>query len=122
MQSKWKVYNSRNIFFCNFVIIKSLGMNIYGQGKEKIQEDFDVDVLELASATSRLVVWNDDVNTFDWVIDSLVDICDHTVEQATQCAYIVHYNGKSEAKKGDYDTLEPMCTALLDRGISATID
>lgn len=97
-------------------------MNIYAQGKEKLQEDYDVEVLESVGGSSKLVVWNDDVNTFDWVIDALMDICDHTEEQATQCAYIVHFNGKSEAKKGSYDVLEPMCTALLDRGISVTID
>lgn len=69
----------------------------------------------------EIVVHNDDVNTFDHVITSLVEICDHDPIQATQCAYIVHYKGKCSVKRGTYDQLEPQCTALLDRGISADI-
>lgn len=68
-----------------------------------------------------LVVYNDDVNTFDHVIDSLIKVCKHKPIQAEQCTWIVHYKGKCQVKRGDYDTLEPMCTALLDRGITAEI-
>ncbi|WP_343701586.1 ATP-dependent Clp protease adaptor ClpS [Chitinophaga sp.] len=68
-----------------------------------------------------LVVWNDDVNTFEWVITSLMEVCGHTEEQAEQCALIIHYNGKYAVKEGEYRELKPMCEALLDRGISATI-
>lgn len=69
-----------------------------------------------------LVVWNDEVNTFDWVIQSLVEVCDHTQEQAEQCALIIHHNGKYAVKKGEYTDLKPMLEALLDRGISATLE
>ena len=69
-----------------------------------------------------LIVYNDDVNSFEHVIDSLIKVCKHEVEQATQCTYIIHYKGKSQVKRGTYETLEPMCTALLDRGISAEIE
>lgn len=69
----------------------------------------------------EIIVHNDDVNTFDHVISSLVEICDHDPLQAEQCAWIVHYNGKCSVKRGTFDQLEPRCTALLDRGISATI-
>jgi ATP-dependent Clp protease adaptor protein ClpS len=69
----------------------------------------------------HIVLFNDDVNTFDWVIHSLVEICDHSPDQAEQCAYIVHYRGKCDVKNGSYEELEPMCTALLDRGLSAEI-
>jgi len=69
-----------------------------------------------------LIVWNDDVNTFDWVIQSLIEVCDHSPEQAEQCALFIHYNGKYAVKHGEYTKLRPMCEALLDGGISATIE
>jgi ATP-dependent Clp protease adaptor protein ClpS len=68
-----------------------------------------------------LIVFNDDVNTFDHVIESLIKVCKHKPVQAEQCTWIIHYKGKCQVKRGDFDTLEPMCTALLDRGISAEI-
>ena len=68
-----------------------------------------------------IIVFNDDVNTFDHVIDSFVDILKHTAEQAEQCAWIIHTKGKCKVKNGDYDILEPLCTAILNRGISAEI-
>lgn len=69
-----------------------------------------------------LIVYNDDVNTFDHVIESLVKVCRHDTVQAEQCTYIIHFNGKCQVKRGSYEKLEPMCTALLDRGISAVIE
>jgi ATP-dependent Clp protease adaptor protein ClpS len=69
----------------------------------------------------EIILHNDDVNTFDHVIESLVDICDHDPIQAEQCAWIVHYNGKCSVKRGTFDQLEPRCTALQDRGLSADI-
>jgi ATP-dependent Clp protease adaptor protein ClpS len=84
------------------------------------QEIHEADVL--MTKHHNLIVWNDDVNTFDWVIDSLVNICDHTPEQAEQCALLVHYKGKCGVKKGSFDDLRPKAEALIDRGIQATID
>lgn len=78
-------------------------------------------LLEEAVENKDLIVYNDDVNTFDHVIDSLIKVCDHNPVQAEQCTWIIHYKGKCQVKQGDFDTLEPMCTALLDRGISAQI-
>lgn len=69
----------------------------------------------------EIVVHNDDVNTFDHVILSLVEICDHEPIQAEQCAWIVHNNGKCSVKRGTYDQLEARCHALQERGISAVI-
>lgn len=69
-----------------------------------------------------LVVYNDDVNTFDHVIESLIKVCKHQVVQAEQCTWIIHNNGKCQVKHGSFEKLEPMCTALLDRGISAEIE
>jgi ATP-dependent Clp protease adaptor protein ClpS len=70
----------------------------------------------------QLIVWNDEVNTFEWVIETLVSICKHTHEQAEQCAYIIHFRGKYAVKQGDYDDLKPMCDAITDRGIGATVE
>jgi len=69
----------------------------------------------------ELILYNDDVNTFDHVIETLVKVCDHTYEQAEQCAYIVHFSGQCSVKSGTYEDLEPRCTALLDAGLSAEI-
>lgn len=91
------------------------------QSKPFQEEDTDVLVEEDELFNNSIVVWNDDVNTFDWVIESLVEVCDHTLESAEQCALIIHFSGKYAVKKGSFDDLRPKCEALLDRGISATI-
>lgn len=87
--------------------------------KRKIQDD--VDVLEKEVNLHEIILFNDDVNTFDFVIDSLIEICDHTAEQAEQCALLVHYKGKCAVKTGEYNELKPRCTQLLTRGLSAEI-
>jgi ATP-dependent Clp protease adaptor protein ClpS len=79
------------------------------------------EVLTETAPVREIIVHNDDVNTFDHVIDCLVEICGHDPIQAEQCASIVHYNGKCAVKRGTFDQLEPRCTALLDRGLSAHI-
>jgi ATP-dependent Clp protease adaptor protein ClpS len=89
---------------------------------EKAVEEFETDVLETVIASFNLIVWNDEVNTFDWVIETLIEICGHSEEQAEQCAYIIHFHGKYAVKQGDYDTLKPMREAIIDRGINATIE
>ncbi len=87
--------------------------------KEKIQEE--VDVLEKETNKHEIVLHNDDVNTFDFVIDALIDVCKHTLIQAEQCTILVHYKGKASVKRGEYKKLEPVCTKLLDMGLSAEI-
>jgi len=69
----------------------------------------------------EIVLFNDDVNTFEHVIDSLIDVCNHTSEQAEQCAYLAHFKGKCAVKTGEYDELKPRCTRLLNLGLSAEI-
>lgn len=69
----------------------------------------------------EIILHNDDVNTFEHVIDCLQEFCGHDPIQAEQCAWIVHYNGKCSVKRGTFDQLEPRCTALQDRGLSADI-
>lgn len=87
--------------------------------KEKIREK--VILKEATSLDSEIVVFNDDVNTFDHVIDTLIRVCSHTPEQAEQCSLIVHYNGKCTVKTGSFDKLKPQCTQLLEAGLSAEI-
>ena len=85
-----------------------------------IEELEEIDILE--GEFHNLIIWNDDVNTFDWVIAALIEICNHSQEQAEQCAMFIHFKGKYGVKKGDFNTLKPMCESLLERSINATID
>lgn len=87
-----------------------------------IQKQNEVANLEALIDENGLVLYNDDINTFDHVINSLVKICKHEPLQAEQCAWVVHLNGKCKVKNGNYEELEPLCVALLDRGISASIE
>lgn len=82
----------------------------------------DSDVLTSLDEPYSLIVWNDEVNTFEWVIETLVEVCGHTAEQAEQCAYIIHFQGKYAVKQGSYDDLKPQCDAITDRGIGATLE
>ncbi|MFD0862269.1 ATP-dependent Clp protease adaptor ClpS [Sungkyunkwania multivorans] len=87
--------------------------------KEKVLED--VLLKEETLKENEIVLYNDDVNTFDHVIETLIYACDHTAEQAEQCSIIVHYKGKCTVKTGSYDDLEPRCSMLLEAGLSAEI-
>ncbi len=68
-----------------------------------------------------LVVFNDDVNTFDHVINTLMKVCRHSPEQAEQCTWIIHYKGKCSVKKGSFIELKPMKEAIVDAGINAAV-
>lgn len=87
--------------------------------KEKILEEVLVE--ELTSLNNEIILYNDDVNTFDHVIDTLIRVCNHTSEQAEQCSIIVHYKGKCTVKTGSLDELKPQCTQLLEAGLNAEI-
>ncbi|WP_163444574.1 ATP-dependent Clp protease adaptor ClpS [Flavobacterium columnare] len=86
---------------------------------EKTQED--VAILEKVSINHEIILYNDDVNTFDHVIETLIRVCNHEELQAEQCAILVHYTGKCAVKTGSFDKLQPLCLALLDAGLSAEI-
>ncbi len=88
----------------------------------KVWEDDDTNVMVDATSSYQLIVWNDEVNSFDWVIETLVDICGHTQVQAEQCAMLIHFKGKYAVKDGDYDSLKPLREAITERGINATIE
>ena len=86
------------------------------------EKTFEELLLEEAVETqNEIVLFNDDVNTFDHVINTLIYACEHTAEQAEQCALLVHYKGKCTVKTGLYDDLKPRCSMLLDAGLSAEI-
>lgn len=87
--------------------------------KEKKKEE--VDILEQEVNQHEIVLFNDDVHTFEYVINSLIDVCDHTLEQAEQCTYLVHFKGKCAVKTGEFDELKARCSKLLDLGLSAEI-
>ncbi|HRP54464.1 ATP-dependent Clp protease adaptor ClpS [Agriterribacter sp.] len=82
----------------------------------------DKETLVLTEKPYQLIVWNDEVNTFEWVIETLQEVCGHSHEQAEQCAYIIHFKGKYGVKQGEYDELKPQCDAITERGIGATIE
>ena len=70
----------------------------------------------------HLIVWNDEVNTFEWVIETLMEVCGHSYEQAEQCSYFIHFKGKYAVKQGSYEELKPLCDAITERGIGATVE
>ncbi|MEO7768726.1 MAG: ATP-dependent Clp protease adaptor ClpS [Ferruginibacter sp.] len=82
----------------------------------------ETDTITATEETCTLIVWNDEVNTFEWVIETLIEVCGHTQEQAEQCAIIIDSRGKYAVKEGSYEILKPMCDAITDRGIGATIE
>jgi ATP-dependent Clp protease adaptor protein ClpS len=82
----------------------------------------DTDTITLHDDPYSLVVWNDEVNTFEWVIETLMTVCGHSADQAEQCAMLIHTQGKYAVKNGSYDELKPMCDAITDRKIGCTVE
>jgi ATP-dependent Clp protease adaptor protein ClpS len=103
--------------FSIFEVVLKLGMNT------SVQEQELIDVLEVIETIELkdLVVFNDDVNTFEHVINTLIRVCKHTPEQAEQCTWIIHYKGKCKVKTGTYEELRPMKDAICEAGIDAKI-
>jgi ATP-dependent Clp protease adaptor protein ClpS len=99
-------------------------MKIENFDKKQHELDVDSDILISLKEVEgkQLVIYNDDFNTFDHVIESIIKVCKHDPIQAEQCTFLIHYKGKCSVKKGTYETLEPMCTALLERGLTAEIE
>ncbi len=86
----------------------------------KFEEAYDTSTM--VEDNCALIVWNDEINTFEWVIETLIEVCGHTEPQAEQCAMLIHCKGKYAVKNGSFDDLKPMCEAITDRGINATIE
>ncbi len=95
---------------------------LFNNGLPQWETNEDVAVDEITEQIHNLIVWNDEVNTFDWVIASLIEVCGHNEHQAEQCAMIIHNAGKYAVKRGTFDTLRPLAEALIGREIQATID
>ena len=89
---------------------------------EEISPEVAIEEQETLVGSHNVVLYNDDVNTFDYVTDSLVEVCGHDLIQAEQCTYLVHYRGKCSVKNGHYEGLEPVCSELLRRGLTARIE
>lgn len=85
-------------------------------------ESEETDLLVSDGNNYQLVVWNDEVNTFQWVIDTLIEVCGHTPEQAEQSAMIIHTKGKYAVKEGAYTVLKMMRDTIVERGINATVE
>ncbi|MFZ4928773.1 MULTISPECIES: ATP-dependent Clp protease adaptor ClpS [unclassified Chryseobacterium] len=100
-------------------------MNFYNTIKDyenpKRQYEEEVLVLDDTDDVYKLVLHNDDIHTFDYVIDSLIEICKHTLEQAEQCTILVHYKGKCTVKTGSMDVLKPMHEKLISRELTSEI-
>lgn len=89
--------------------------------KRHSEEPISNEVIDQAS-DRFLILHNDDINTFDYVIDTLIDVCEHEPNQAEQCTYIVHYKGKCDVKKGNFEYLHPIKNQLINKGLTVTID
>lgn len=94
---------------------------LYSATNPAIWEEQEVALLEEAIDERDLMVFNDEVNTFDFVIETLMDVCGHTSEQAEQCTVLIHYKGKCSVKKGSFEELAPMRNDICRRGISAEV-
>ena len=81
-----------------------------------------VEVKEKTQKELNVVLYNDDVNSFDFVINSLIEVCNHDPIQAEQCTFLVHFKGKCEVKRGSFADLRPIRNELTNRGLSATIE
>jgi ATP-dependent Clp protease adaptor protein ClpS len=94
----------------------------FSHWQTEIDVEEDIDLLLKEDEQKKLILHNDDYNTFDWVIETLMQVCRHSTEQAEQCAYIVHYKGKCQVKHGSRDAMEGMHLALVQRGLTATVE
>ena len=90
--------------------------------KEVVKEEKELELLDAVDDGLKVVLYNDDVNTFDWVIEFLCELCQHDEIQAEQCAVLVHYKGKAVVKTGEEDKMRSICQALCDRGLSAMVE
>lgn len=94
----------------------------FANTSHEVEEVLLEEVLEDTSNLSELIVYNDDHNTFDWVIQCFMEICNHGFEQSEQLSLLVHFKGKAVVKTGVFEVLKPMKDALIDRGLSAVVE
>ncbi len=87
-----------------------------------LEVDFQQELDQLVQAPKALVIHNDEYNTFDFVIETLIDVCGHEPLQAEQCTFIIHYNGKCAVKTDMFSRLQPVWATIINRGLTATIE
>lgn len=90
--------------------------------KLRENQEFEEVIDSGAGTVNFLTLHNDEIHTFEYVIESLIEVCDHDMEQAEQCTYLVHYRGKCDVKKGNFKYLNPMKKELSRRGLTVTIE
>jgi ATP-dependent Clp protease adaptor protein ClpS len=100
--------------------IKNQYAYLCSMSQEKHQFDFETN--EMLEENKSLILFNDDHNTFDFVIETLIDVCEHDAVQAEQCAMIVHYKGKCAVKSGSHSELKPAFTEMSNRDLTVAID
>ena len=93
-----------------------------GKKYHEATPEFEGTVKEKTENERHLILHNDEVHSFEYVIESLIKVCELEPVQAEQCTYLVHYKGKCDVKSGSFDSLRPLRHALVDRGLQATID
>lgn len=106
------------MYFCTHKRRENMALN---QNTETLVKEKTFSLEEILTL-NKLIVHNDEVNTFDWVIETLIQVCKHSSEQAEQCSLIIHHKGKAQVKHGSMDELKPLKDAICDRGIGATIE
>lgn len=122
MANRYRLMATGELSTCICPFFFTFAVMIDYKGDIQTEEQQDTDILTMTEDPCRLIVWNDEVNTFEWVIESLMQVCGHSHEQAEQCAYIIHFHGKYAVKNGSYDDLKPQCDAITERGINATVE
>lgn len=114
-----QIFNLKNM---QFLVKNILNQSFSFSGKEQWKEDTEVLLEEELIESHQLIVYNDEVNTFEYVILTLMEVCEHTVEQAEQCTLQIHFRGKCGVKTGSFEELESMRNEICRRGISAEIE
>jgi ATP-dependent Clp protease adaptor protein ClpS len=95
--------------------------SVYVKSKQKEAEEYEDTALD-EGTVAKIILYNDDYNTFDWVIECLIKYCKHDAIQAEQCAWIVHNTGKAQVKSGEYEKMSPIKDALCEAGLNAVIE
>ncbi|MGC9374671.1 MAG: ATP-dependent Clp protease adaptor ClpS [Bacteroidales bacterium] len=90
--------------------------------RKKTEKHQKFEINEHSKSDFSLILYNDDVHDFDFVINSLIDVCNHDSVQAEQCTFLVHYKGKCDVKKGKYNHLKKMHDQLQSKGLIVSID
>ncbi|MCF8304775.1 MAG: ATP-dependent Clp protease adaptor ClpS [Bacteroidales bacterium] len=88
----------------------------------KSKPKISTESIEDLAGIKAIILYNDEYNTFDFVIDTLIEVCEHDPRQAEQCAFITHLKGKCDVKSGSYTELKPVEQELLNRGLTANIE